>query len=239
MPECMGRYSVEQGTIRGMVSRRNPAELREKRDDRGEQESEEILADSERLRAIVVRIQGNDESAKRQLYQVFNRGIRFQLVRHLGTTDIEDKVHDTFLIVLQAIMREDLRKPERLLGYIRTVVRRQIANYIERAVVRRREHSNCIDADSREDSRNPEESYLRHEQQILMRQVLSELNARDREILIRFYIDEMPQEVICAEMGLTLNQFRLMKSRAKARFSEMGRRHLRPKLLTRFHTAAG
>ncbi len=199
---------------------------------------EEALPDPHELRAIVVRIQRDDDEAKQQLYQVFNRGIRFQLLRHLGTVDIEDKVHDTFLIVLQAIMRDDLRNPERLLGYIRTVVRRQIANYIERAMVRRREHSACVETESRECTRNPEEHLLCHEQRLLMRQTLSELNPRDREVLVRFYLDESPQEVICEEMGLTVNQFRLLKSRAKARFTELGRRQLRPKLLTRYRSAA-
>ncbi len=198
----------------------------------------EALPVPEVLRAIVLRIRRHDEEAKQQLYQVFNRGIRFQLVRHLGTVDIEDKVHDTFLIVLQAIMRDDLRSPERLLGYIRTVVRRQIANYIERAMLRRREHSAYLDAEGRQWASNPEDRLMRHEQQCLMRQILSELNPRDREVLVRFYLEEMSQERICEEMGLSVNQFRLLKSRAKARFSELGRRQLRPKVLTRFHTAA-
>jgi hypothetical protein len=35
---------------------------------------------------------------------------------------------------------------------------------------------------------------------------------------------EQPQEQICLEMGLTYNQFRLLKSRAKARFGELGKR---------------
>lgn len=202
-------------------------------------EDGEFLPDAESLRAIVVRIQANDDVAKQQLYQIFNRGIRFQLVRHLGAMDIEDKVHDTFLIVLQAILKEDLRSPERLLGYIRTVVRRQIANYIERAMLRRREHSVNLESHTGEVSRSPEENFLRQEERILMRQTLSELGPRDREILVRFYIDEVPQEVICEEMGLTLNQFRLLKSRAKSRFSETGRKQLRPKVLRRYQTASG
>jgi hypothetical protein len=37
---------------------------------------------------------------------------------------------------------------------------------------------------------------------------------------------EQTQEQICAEMNLTETQFRLLKSRAKARFGELGRRAL-------------
>lgn len=188
---------------------------------------------------IVLRVQLHDESAKHRLYQILNRGIRFQLVRHLGPTDIEDKVHDTFLIVLQAILRNELHSPERLLGYVRTVVRRQIANHIERAVARRKELSSEVETDCCASNKTPEDSYVRNEERLLMKKALNELNPRDRKILIRFYLDEVSQEQICEEMGLTLTQFRLLKSRAKARFSELGRRQLRPSLAARLRAVAG
>jgi len=54
--------------------------------------------------------------------------------------------------------------------------------------------------------------------------VLKEISDRDREVLMRFYVHEQSYETICQEMGLTYNQFRLLKSRAKARFGKLGRR---------------
>ena len=62
-----------------------------------------------------------------------------------------------------------------------------------------------------------------------MIRVLKGLSSRDREILTRFYLQEESQEQICREMKLTDTQFRLLKSRAKARFGEMGRRKLEGK----------
>ena len=50
------------------------------------------------------------------------------------------------------------------------------------------------------------------------------VSRRDREILQRFYVLEQSQAQICAEMELSYNQFRLLKSRAKARFGELGKR---------------
>jgi DNA-directed RNA polymerase specialized sigma24 family protein len=46
----------------------------------------------------------------------------------LGPQDLDDRVHDTFLIVVQAISKGDLREPERLMGFVRTVVRRLVDN---------------------------------------------------------------------------------------------------------------
>ena len=56
--------------------------------------------------------------------------------------------------------------------------------------------------------------------------VLRSISVRDREILTRFYLMEETQEEICEEMNLSDTQFRLLKSRAKARFGELGRKRL-------------
>ncbi len=60
----------------------------------------------------------------------------------------------------------------------------------------------------------------------LARSVLGMMSERDREILTRFYLSEQTQEQICDEMDLTETQFRLLKSRAKARFAEVGKKKL-------------
>ncbi len=61
------------------------------------------------------------------------------------------------------------------------------------------------------------------EQQALLIRALGLLHPRQREVLRRFYLFEESKEEICASMNLTETQFRLLKSRAKARFGEVGR----------------
>ena len=64
------------------------------------------------------------------------------------------------------------------------------------------------------------------EEEQLAVSVLKGISRRDREILTRFYLQEQTQEQICSEMKLSETQFRLLKSRAKARFGELGKRRL-------------
>jgi DNA-directed RNA polymerase specialized sigma subunit len=64
-----------------------------------------------------------------------------------------------------------------------------------------------------------------------MIEVLREMSDRDRNILTRFYLQEQSQDQICAEMNLTETQFRLLKSRAKARFGELGQKKLQKRPL--------
>src|SRR4051794_30553219 len=86
----------------------------------------------------VDRIRAGDPLAMAELYTVFTRGIRYLLLRSLGVEDLDDRVHDCFLIVTEAIRSGELRDPARLMGYVRTVVRRHIAASIDEAVARRR-----------------------------------------------------------------------------------------------------
>jgi RNA polymerase sigma factor (sigma-70 family) len=182
---------------------------------------------------LVERIRQEDPTGMEELYRVFARGIRFYLCRQLGPQELDDRVHDTFLIVVQAIRRGDLREPERLMGFVRTVVRRQVAAHIDDLVHSRREEVE-IDVNSRLPDRswNPEQSLASRENIALMRRVLDSLSQRDREILVRFYLQEESQDQICREMELTETQFRLLKSRAKARFGELGKKKLQQKVLS-------
>ena len=183
---------------------------------------------------LVERIRLEKTDGMEELYQLFSRGIRFYLCRQLGPQELDDKVHDTFVVVVQAIRRGELREPERLMGFVRTIVRRQVAAHIDRVVHNRREQAEFESGVRVADPRgNPEEAAIFRQRIGLIRQVLGELSERDREILTRFYIDEQSQDQICSEMGLTETQFRLLKSRAKARFGELGRKKLVHKNLPR------
>lgn len=184
---------------------------------------------------LVARIKEGDETGMQDLYQLFGRGIRFYLCRQLGMQELDDKVHDTFLIVVQAIRRGDLREPERLMGFVRTVVRRQVAAHIDHVVHSRREELHMdvgvrvVDA-----RRNPEQHVAFQQRVDFMIDILQQLSERDREILTRFYLNEETQEQICRDMSLTETQFRLLKSRAKARFGELGKRKLQQKAMAPF-----
>lgn len=185
---------------------------------------------------LVERIRSGDQASVEELYRIFGRGIRYYLCRHLGAQELDDKVHDTFVIVLQAIRNGSLREPERLMGFVRTVVRRQVASIIEEAVQVRKDQTGIEIGTAVPDSGlSPERRVLDDERSRIMYEILKGISKRDREILTRFYLYEQSVEQICSEMSLSETQFRLLKSRAKARFGELGRKRItRASLLGNF-----
>jgi RNA polymerase sigma-70 factor (ECF subfamily) len=177
--------------------------------------------------ALVERVRSGDPSGLEELYRVFSKGIRFYLCRQVGPQDLDDKVHDLFLIITEAIQRGDLREPERLMGYVRTIVRRQVAAHIDNAVQARRNQTDLEYGLALSDFRpNPERRIIDEQNMALAMRILNSLHKREREVLMRFYLKEQTAEQICGEMDLTETQFRLIKSRAKARFGELGKRRL-------------
>jgi len=181
---------------------------------------------------LVERIRTSRTDGMAELYQLFSKGIRFYLCRQLGPQELDDKVHDTFVVVVQAIRRGELREPERLMGFVRTVVRRQVAAHIDKVVHSRRDQMDMESTVRIADPRgNPEDAAIFRQRNELIQRVLEELGQRDREILTRFYLREQSQEQICTEMRLSETQFRLLKSRAKARFGELGKKRLATRAL--------
>src|SRR5258708_36666094 len=133
------------------------------------------------------------------LGRVLSRGIRFYLCRQLGPQDLDDKVHDTFVIVVQAIRKGELREPERLMGFVRTVARRQVAAHIDQVVHSHQELNLDVGVRVADLSGNPEQNAAFQQKIALIVSVFGDLSARDSEILSRFYLYEQSREEICEE----------------------------------------
>jgi RNA polymerase sigma-70 factor, ECF subfamily len=185
-------------------------------------------------KVVVDQIRQGNPAGEETLYQTLHSGARLYLRRRLGATDVDDKVHDLFLTIVETIRRGELREPERLMGFVRTVLERQLSLEISRIVKNRETTSGMETAGELSDSGlTPEQQTLAQEKVALMKRLLREMSDRDFEVLTRSYLLEQEAEQICVDMALTATQFQLLKSRAKARLAELMRRKIARKLLNR------
>jgi RNA polymerase sigma factor (sigma-70 family) len=178
---------------------------------------------------VVEQIRAGDPAGEEDLYRNLAAGARLFLQRRLGTQDVDDLVHDLFVIVVRTIHRGDLREPERLMGFVRTVLNRQLNLGISRIIHKlKRETSLELESATELTTADPTpEQWAATQQKVaIMRQVLAKMRAHDREVLTRFYLHEESPERIQKEMSLTPTQFNLLKSRAKARLTELVQRKL-------------
>jgi RNA polymerase sigma-70 factor, ECF subfamily len=174
-----------------------------------------------RLADLVDRIRRGHPTGLEELYGMA-KNFSFFLLRQLGHDDLQDKVHDVFVTTAQAIVAGKLRDPERLVPFVTTVTRFYTYGQIDRRTRWRKmegslEHVNVPDARI-----NLEQTAYRKQKAQIVWEILGVLKPRDSELLRRFYLQEQSKEEICREMKLTPTQFRLLKSRAKSRFTALG-----------------
>ena len=174
---------------------------------------------------MVERIAAGSGSAFEELYLRL-RSIRFFFGRQIGPDRAEDAYHNLILDLVGAIKKGGLRKPEALPAYAMTIARVKVYRYIQEAIRERRtmDASNVVLACPA--SEDPEHLALRSEREAIATRVLRAMPARERETLVRFYLDGESEEEIRAAMGMTSNQFRLIKSRAKSKYAELVRQSM-------------
>ena len=176
---------------------------------------------------LVRRVRMGETSGMLDLYKYILTGLRPYLARQLRPQDYRDKIHSIFVDVVVAIQHGQLRDPERLMGFARTIARRKVSTYIDAAASDRR---NQVEIGSlfglASPSATPEQEMVSQEQRELVRLTLIRLSEREAEILTRFYLQEQTEMQIRSEMDLTHTQYRLLKWRSKARFEQLSRKQL-------------
>ena len=67
----------------------------------------------------------------------------------------------------------------------------------------------------------PEQAYESLARTGIMKRALEQLRPKEREILVRFYVEEQNAETIRSTMNLTHNQYRLLKNRSKSKLERI------------------
>jgi RNA polymerase sigma factor (sigma-70 family) len=171
--------------------------------------------------ALVQRVAGGDANALQTLCASL-AWLKGYFCNHVGPDDAEDMFHDVIIVLTKQIQQGALREPERFLGYVRAIAQRRTAKQIQ-VMMRSRSACNLDGVQLSDPAEDTETSLARKELRAITRRVLKAMPVQQREMLIRFYILEQLPEVIQEELGITPTQFRLIKSRAKARFAELCR----------------
>jgi RNA polymerase sigma-70 factor, ECF subfamily len=175
---------------------------------------------------VVENVRNEHPEGLDQLYRVF-RILSGSLRRQIGYQDFEDRLHDMFLVVVEAIRDGRLREATALPSYIHGVARLSLFSHIGvRTRHERLSGSLRHWVSIRQRTATPEDALAEREREQIMKQLLGSLTVKEQEILTRFYLHEQTKQQICREMSLTDTQFRLTKSRAKQRLSRMGHQHL-------------
>ncbi len=174
---------------------------------------------------LVARILAGEKAAESELVERYSRGVFIILNRATGDHALsEDLSQETFRLALEKIRRGEVREPEKLSGFICSLARNLATDHY-----RRSRSSGQVDDPAAVESiaataPSQLDDVLRAEKSKRVRQLLSELSDRDREVLQRFYIEEEDKDQICADLKLSSLHFNRVLHRARERYRELYRR---------------
>src|ERR1700678_2145925 len=152
---------------------------------------------------LVARILAGEKAAESELVQRYSRGVSIILHRATGDQSLsEDLSQETFQLTLEKIRGGDIREPEKLSGFICSVARNLATDHYRRS--RRSEQVDDPEAVEMIAATAPSQldRVLEAEKSKRVRQLLSELSDRDREILRRFYMEEESKQRVCVDFKL-------------------------------------
>lgn len=169
---------------------------------------------------LVRRIEQGDRGAEEQLVELYGEGLAFLLRRWTRDREAaEDVYQETFRRALEKLRGRELRDPLSLPSFLRGLARNlAIDHYRGQSRRSGRERSINDALDPPDDRLGQLGTMLREEKIALVRRLVSELpRPRDREVLLRFYVQEEDKQRIQSDLGLTSTELNMVLFRARRR----------------------
>lgn len=133
-----------------------------------------------------------------------------------------DIFQDTFAVVLTRLRSSPLDAPERLPAFAHQTAT-NLALGAFRRDSRRRTHADSDALDNVADpGGNPYLALSRDQQRSAIHRLIAEMTVpRDRQLLLRYYLDEVDKASLCAELDLSPDHFDRVLHRARGRLREL------------------
>ena len=153
-------------------------------------------------------------------------GLRALILRRVGDPDIAaDILQDAAVTTLEKLRSGQITRPENVGGYLYRVAINHLRNY------RRKDRAAVTASTGLDELQNadndPEWEHVGLPQwTAAARRILDEMPvARDREVLLQFYLHDREKSLICRELQLSEEHFNRVIFRARNRFRELLQRH--------------
>lgn len=170
--------------------------------------------------AYLERLRSGDARTEEHFVRYFGELIQLKLRSRLNSREaIEDVRQETFVRVLVLVRSAaGLREPDRLGAFVNSVCNHVLLEYYRS----RNKTESFLDSDTEATLVNHEPSALSlletKDAQRIVRQILTELTARDRQLLQSVLLEERDKDEVCAEFGITREYLRVLVHRAKQSF---------------------
>jgi RNA polymerase sigma-70 factor (ECF subfamily) len=178
--------------------------------------------------AYLERLRSGDARTEEHFVSYFGELIQLKLRSRLNSREaIEDVRQETFTRVLVSVRSaHGLREPDRLGAFVNSVCNHVLMEHYRS----RSKTESYLDSEMEATLVNHEPSALSlletKDSQRVVRQILTELTDRDRQLLQLVLLEERDKDEVCAELGITRDYLRVLVHRAKQSFKSFYISHL-------------
>jgi RNA polymerase sigma factor (sigma-70 family) len=171
---------------------------------------------------LVANIQNGQSEAEGALYEKYSAKVYYLALRDSKSSyDAEDVRAETFLRLIQAIRRNQIRSADALPAFILGVTR----NVLHELYARRNQAGDVVEPSPEHlSSPSHERMLLDHEVRIAVQKTIDRLKPRERAVLRMHFYEELPTNEIAARTAIAPERVRLVKSRALKHFREIHER---------------
>jgi len=164
------------------------------------------------------RLTEGDPETERHFTRYFGELLLIKLRTRLRSSQMaEDVRQEVFLRVLNTLRKKGgIEHPERFGAFVNSVCENVLFEFFRSNTRLQQMPENAVEP--ADEAASAESEFITQERKMLVRQVLSQLSAGDREILRRVFLEEQDKDQICREFHIDRDYLRVRVHRALARF---------------------
>ncbi len=169
----------------------------------------------------LVRLRSKDPETERHFVTHFSTVIWFRLRNRLKSKEmIADIRQETFYRVMRFVLSDQpFEHPEHLGAFVQSTCQNVMLEFLRGDAKHARQSEPPPDLpDTQLDI---EEELVTEDRKRAIQQVLSQLPAKDQQILTMLFLEEIPREEVCRKFDVESDYLRVLLHRAKLRFREI------------------
>jgi len=164
----------------------------------------------------IQRLKEGDGSTEEHFARYFGDLIRIKASVHMRSREAVDDIRqETLMRVLRNLRSGAIEHPERFGAYVNSVCSNVMLELFRKDSRWSQFPDEGPEIESEESG--AETRMLDDERRDLVRQALSELSPKDRNLLHRIFLDEEDKDAVCREFGVTREHLRVLLHRARGR----------------------
>jgi RNA polymerase sigma-70 factor (ECF subfamily) len=169
-------------------------------------------------KAYVDRLRDGDLPTEHHFVAYFDQLLRIKLrSRTLNSDSVEDLRQETYIRVIAAVRREGgVRQPERFGAFVNSICNNVLLEYYRSSAKNHPLEDSHLEIPDK--VLDLEGMLVSKQASQRVRQILDEMQERDRDLLRAIFLEEKEKDAVCQDFGVDRDYLRVLVHRAKDRF---------------------